>query len=320
VAAFIITGGLTGASPAICPLPSATSLRPSAFSLPPSARRNSGTSALVHSGTPALRHPSTSQTASSTSREEIDAAIDQLGAFDADERAAAARVVRRAPGTVALPALIDAASGHADGYVRYRALVLLSGYDDPRVPDHMEQALGEVNERLRAVAFDYFARHPEPRLLPVFLKALGSEGGEFVRPALIRALTAQARDPKVRAALSKRLPPGHEVLSAQPLSGEADAGRALLDAGMAAAGPARAPVALAVAEAAVEQPSTLLALVELRQDLDQTLRLLREGFDLLDDDFAEEQFFVALRRAYHAEAEGTSRRSVIQAVINTLEF
>ena len=72
----------------------------------------------------------------------------------------AARVVRRAPGTVALPALLDAAAGHADSFVRYRALVLLSGYDDPRVPDQMEQALGEANDRLRTVAFAYFERPP----------------------------------------------------------------------------------------------------------------------------------------------------------------
>ncbi len=291
--------------------------RPTYAELAP-AHQDVSTSALEHSGTPALRHSSTSQTLSS--REEIDAAIDRLGAFDLDERIKAAQAVRRAPGTVALPALIDAASGHADGYVRYRALVLLSGYDDPRVPDQMEQALGEVNERLRAVAFAYFARHPDPRLLPVFLKALGSETAEFVRPALIQALAAQARDPKVRATLIKRLSPDHEVLRAQPVRGDADAGRALLDAGVAAVDPARAPVAVAVAQASVEQPSTLLALIEQRQDLDQTLRLLRDGFNALNDDFGEEQFFVALRAAYFAEPEGSARRPLIQSVINALGF
>ena len=117
----------------------------------------------------------------------------------------AARVVRRAPGTVALPALVDAAAGHADSFVRYRALVLLSGYDDPRVPDQMEQALGEVNDRLRAVAFAYFERYPESRLIPTFLKAMDKERAEFVRPALTRALAAQSRDPRVQGALVKDL-------------------------------------------------------------------------------------------------------------------
>ena len=111
----------------------------------------------------------------------------------------AARVVRRAPGTVALPALIDAAAGHADSFVRYRALVLLSGYDDPRVPDQMEQALGEANDRLRTVAFAYFERHPDRRLIPAFLKAMDKERAEFVRPALTRALAAQAGIPACSA-------------------------------------------------------------------------------------------------------------------------
>ena len=84
--------------------------------------------------------------------------------------------------------------------------------------------------------------------------------------------------------------------------------------------PPVAPVAVAVAQASVEQPSTLLALIEQRQDLDQTLRLLRDGFNALNDDFGEEQFFVALRAAYFAEPEGSARRPLIQSVINALEF
>lgn len=107
-----------------------------------------------------------------------------------------------------LPALVDAAAVHADGFVRYRALVLLSGYDDPRVPDQMEQALGDVNDRLRAVAFAYFERHPDPRLIPVILKALDHETAEFVRPALIRALAAHGRDTRVRAALLAQVAQG----------------------------------------------------------------------------------------------------------------
>ena len=142
---------------------------------------------------------------------QADRLIDRLGSFDVDIRTDAARAIRRAPGTVALPALMDAASGHADGFVRRRALVLVSGYDDPRVPDQMEQAATEANEGLRTIAFRYIERHPAPRLVPMLLKALSSEAGEFSRPALIRALAAHGRDLKVQRALLQELSRGADA-------------------------------------------------------------------------------------------------------------
>ena len=41
---------------------------------------------------------------------------------------------------------------------------------------------------------------------------------------------------------------------------------------------------------------------------------------MIDDDLAGEQFFVEIRKAYFAEPEESPTRSVIQAVINALEF
>ncbi len=417
VLGIIVAGGLTGASPAICPLPS---------SFEPYVARYVGPnfSSGVASAMPELKfRPTYPQ----TTREDVDRTIDRLGAFDDDERMRAAGVVRRAPGTVALPALVDAAAGHADSFVRYRALVLLSGYDDPRVPDQMELALGEVNDRLRSVAFAYFERHPEPRLIPVFLKAFDQEVAEFVRPALIRALAAQGSDTRVRAPLITDVTRGEEFfrisaidalgdyraayalkvlsdvaavdgplrdhavmavgkigdtmsvglltglqhtaqagaqptvaaalcllgsdcdahrgflvrtlaltdrdpgfqdllrtaasgLSALAANGDVEAGRALFETGVGAVDPARAPVALALARLAVTQPAALVALVEQRQDRDRSLELLRDGFDMLDEDFNEEQFFVALRKAYYAEPEESARRPLIQAVINALGY
>ena len=61
----------------------------------------------------------------------------------------------------AVPALIEAVAGHADGYVRFRALVLLSGFNDPRARDVMSTSLDDPNDRLRAVAYAYFEHNPE---------------------------------------------------------------------------------------------------------------------------------------------------------------
>jgi HEAT repeat protein len=181
VAALVAAGGLAGASPTIC-------------AFPPYGGRTFGSAAA--------QTPPT--------REDIDRTIDRLGAFADEQRIDAARALRRAAGTIVLPALVDAASSHADGHVRYRALVLLAGYDDPRVADQMEIALSDASDRLRAVGYGYFERFPDKRLLPALLKALDKESGEFARPALVRAVAAQATDGRARAALLKDLARGPE--------------------------------------------------------------------------------------------------------------
>ncbi len=113
----------------------------------------------------------------------------------------AGRVVRRAPAAQAVPALLQAVQEHKDGYVRFKSLVLLTGFNDPRAADQMREALDSPNDRLREVAYGYFERHPDPALIPRFLAALQKEQGDFVRPSLVRALAAVGDDPKVRDAL-----------------------------------------------------------------------------------------------------------------------
>jgi hypothetical protein len=73
---------------------------------------------------------------------QIGTAVGQLATIEFPVRMEAARTIRRAPADIAVPALVQAAAGHADGYVRFRALVLLSGFNDPRTRDVMIQALG----------------------------------------------------------------------------------------------------------------------------------------------------------------------------------
>ena len=105
------------------------------------------------------------------------------------------------PPPQAVPALLQAVQEHADGYVRFKALVLLTGFNDPRAADQMVEALAAPNDRLREVAYGYFERFPKRSLIPRLLAALDKELGEFVRPALVRALAAVGDDPKVRDVL-----------------------------------------------------------------------------------------------------------------------
>jgi HEAT repeat protein len=124
--------------------------------------------------------------------EQIRAAIDKLADLDYQTRMGAGRTIRRAPAAQTVPALLQAVSEHADGFVRFRSLILLTGYSDPRIEDVMEATLASPNDRLREVAYAYFEYHQVPRLLPRIFAALDKEEGEFVRPALVRAIAAYA--------------------------------------------------------------------------------------------------------------------------------
>jgi HEAT repeat protein len=127
--------------------------------------------------------------------------IGQLGSLDLKTRTAAAQTIRRLPATTAIPALVDAARGNADGYVRYQALVLLSGFGLDAANQTMRQVLTDKNDRLRAVAYAWFEHHPQPDVTPTLVAALTTEESEFVRPALTRAIAATRDEARVTAAL-----------------------------------------------------------------------------------------------------------------------
>ena len=79
--------------------------------------------------------PARSRATQVTPRRSCKAAIDQLGDLDYPIRMDAARRCAAPTPAIAVPALLEAVSDHADGYVRFRALVLLSGFNDPRIAE-----------------------------------------------------------------------------------------------------------------------------------------------------------------------------------------
>jgi HEAT repeat protein len=162
---------------------------------------------LIVVGAAAAQEPAAPQPVSAA---QLKAAIDKLGNLDYAVRTDASRLVRRTPANQAVPALIQAVSDHADGYVRYRALVLLTGFNDPRTRDSMRESLASPNDRLRTVAYRFFERNPDPSMLPQFLAALDKEVAEFVRPALVRALAAHGSDPRVRQVLLREVGRGED--------------------------------------------------------------------------------------------------------------
>jgi HEAT repeat protein len=389
-------------------------------------RRRSGIVVLVIAAAVQLA-AARQQTAAPVTPGELASAIDKLGSFDFGTRTEAARTVRRASPEAAVPALVRATREHADEYVRYRALVLLSGFGDAPAAARMAEVIPDKNDRLRAVAYGWFERHPDAAVLPTLIDALPRELSEFVRPALTRAIAAQGGDARARAALlplvtrgedffrgavidalgdykgtyaldaiidvakldgplqddaitaigrigdasmlsllatlQKSAPPnvrptiaaavcllgdncvgqedylkkalafaagGEEnqsllrgvshALGVLALRGRPGALATLLDASNATREAVRAPLALSVGMVAVRDPAAILAALEKRVDRDAVIELLRDAFDMLSEDFEEEQFYIAVRREFWAAPAGSPRRQVTEALINKLEF
>jgi HEAT repeat protein len=350
--------------------------------------------------------------------------IDSLAVFDYATRVNAARVVRRALPAEAVPALAQAVRGHSDQFVRYRALVLLTAFNDPKTPELMRTLLADRNDRVREVAYRWFERYPDARLTGPLLAALDTEQAEFVRPALIRALAVLPSDDRVQRALTAEAGRGLDFFRSAviealgehraayavqallpvaategPLQDDAvlalgrigdrravptltaltnapqevaptlQAAQCLLGDNCAAritwltqaarspaARPETARAALAALGAVASQgnPAALDALMGMERDASgrfrgdlasafaavalrrpgdiipwlgraadevraRAIELLHEGFDSLEEVFAEEQFFAAVRAAYWSAA-GAETRTLTATLIDKLEF
>jgi HEAT repeat protein len=178
---------------------------------------NAGTGAAQTLAAPAAVAAGQERGPQALSPAAIQSSIDALGSVDAAAssvafatRMNAARALRRAPADAVTPALIHAVESHDNPYVRFRALVLLTSFNDSRTPAVMREMASNPNDRLRAVAYGYYEHHPSAEMAPVLLQALDREDGEFVRPALIRALAAQGNDPRVRETLLQEVGRGQD--------------------------------------------------------------------------------------------------------------
>ena len=364
---------------------------------------------------------------SATTPAQVAAAINNLSSLEYPIRTEAARTIRRAAASVAVPALTQAVESHKDAYVRFRALVLLSGFNDPRTRDVVTRVMADQNDRLRAVAYAYFEHHPDPAVLPRLIDALSREESEFVRPALTRAIAAHGKEKSAQDAMTRLVMRGQDFFrsavieaigdykgayaftaltevakqdgplqddavlalgkigdkraldtfaalqrsaprTAQPavaaaicllgvncsshqgylvetlrfsikqvgfqdllrnaaaglaalaVAGNEETLSTLIEIGAPTRDPARAALALAIGPVALRNIPLTLKTLERSPQRDAALELLREAFDMLEEDYVEERFFATVRRGYWQAAEGSPARAIAEALIRKLEF
>ena len=112
-----------------------------------------------------------------------------------------------------------------------------------------------------------------------------------------------------------------EALSAVAQSRHEAALAALLDL------PRRRPalresVAVAVGTVAIRQPDWFVTWLEATAGAtgDLAMALVKDGFDALEEDYGEEQFFASVRAGYWRAGEGSGGRTLRESLIRLLEF
>jgi hypothetical protein len=75
-----------------------------------------------------------------------------------------------------------------------------------------------------------------------------------------------------------------------------------------------------VAKVALRNTALVLQNLARRKDQRGATELLAEGFDMLQEDLEEEQFFVFVRREYWKAPEGSPLRKLAEGLIGKLEF
>jgi hypothetical protein len=84
----------------------------------------------------------------------------------------------------------------------------------------------------------------------------------------------------------------------------------------------REAVAVALGGAAVRRPVPMIAWLGSAPDTarETAIGLLKDGFDSLEEDYAEEQFYAAARASYWASPDDSPGRTLAAALIQRLDF
>ena len=195
--------------------------------------------------------------------------------------------------------------------------------DEGPLRDDALLALGKIGDRRALDTLSRAQTQADERFQPVVSAAACLLGVDCENQVgyIIEALNyaAQSSDDQARELLRNAT----TGLGALASAGDRRALTALFEAGISAPDPARAPIAIALGTVAFRNPTVVR---EALHDASATglpvdeLLLLRDAFDLLDEDFAEERFYVLMRGDYWAADDDSTSQVLAERAIAILEF
>lgn len=218
-------------------------------------------------------------------------------------------------------AVIEALGDHGAVYAVDALIPIIAG--EGPLHDDALLALGKIGDPRTLAPLRRVQERAGAELQPIVsatacLLDLDCEGQlRYIGEALqYSATTVDGENPELlRSAAS--------ALGALASVGRREALDMLFEVGLAAHDTARAPIALALGTVALRNPELVrVALVDAGQQFvpEDELLLLRDAFDMLDEDFAEERFYVLMRRDYWGARIGSRTQAVADAAIRILEF
>lgn len=240
-----------------------------------------------------------------------------IAAQGGDPRARAVLVPLVARGENYFRGAVIEALGDYDGKYALAEIAEVAKLDGP-LQDDAISALGKIGDKSMLGLLAGLQKTAPREVQPAVSAALCLLGSgcpaaeDYLRKTLTYAATTDGYAPLLRGAVH-----GLEMLARR---GRAAPLGALFDTGVSAREAARGTVALAVGMIALREPAIVIAALETRTDRAAAIELLRDAFDMLNEDYEEERFFVEVRRAYWSAPAGSVRRQVTEALVQKLEI
>lgn len=209
-------------------------------------------------------------------------------------------------------AVIEALGDYRAAYA-VDAISAVAAGDGP-LQDDAVLALGRIGDRRALEALSLTTT--SPGVAPA-LQAAQCLLGDMCAPR-IEWLVTTARNPIVRPEVVRAAVAALGAVARRDVTARA----ALMALAEGASDGLAHEAALALSGVALREPADVVMWLAATSadERSRAIELLRQGFESLEEDFAEEQFFAAARAAYWKEADGSPTRAVVAMLLEKLEF
>lgn len=213
-------------------------------------------------------------------------------------------------------AVIDAIGDYKGAYA-LPALTEVAKLDGP-LQDDAVLALGKIGDKKSLEVLATVQRSAPRNVQPAIAAAICLLGVNcsshlnFLAQSLRFGMENNGYDELLRASATG--------LAAIAIAGNGDVASMLIQRGIPSRDPGRAAIALALGAVALRNTPLMLSVLQKQADPAPAILLLGEAFDMLEEDFEEERFYVTVRRAYWTAAQDAPVRKIATALIQTLDF